>query len=419
MIAMFRPLKVRGFLRLGSAYAINDIGDMVGAVALAILVFDRTHSALATTALFVAAKFLPALIAPMVVAHVEPLPTGRTLALIHFLEMVFYIVLVALVHRFSLPIILLIAFVDGTLALTARALLRGGLAVLLEPKGVLREGNALFNLVFALSTAAGPAFAGLLIAWKGVEAALLVDAASFAIVAAMFVRAKLAPPKVDESLWRDRIRRGIAFVRDNYDIRTLLGAEGMALVFFASVVPIEVVYAKKTLGAGDAGYGLLLSAWGVGIIVGSIIFVFVRRIPLLPLIGLATLAIGGAYAGQAISPTIAVACGFAVLGGLGNGVQSVAVLTAIQTRTPDVLQARVAGLFEALGAGMPGIGFVLGGAITTLFTPRIAFAVAAGGVVAVVLMAGLIFVRHYQRERRNQARAAEISGEPQHSESSN
>ena len=55
-----------------------------------------------------------------------------------------------------------------------------------------------------------------------------------------------------------------------------------------------------------------------------------------------------------------------MLGGTGNGVQWVAVVTALQEATPIDLQARVVGLLESLGAAMPGVGFLLGGALTTV-----------------------------------------------------
>ena len=82
-----------------------------------------------------------------------------------------------LTENFSLTLILAVALVDGVLSIVGRALTRASVAVMLEPVGLLREGNALFNLVFAGSTAAGPALAGLLIAWQGVAAALVLDAA--------------------------------------------------------------------------------------------------------------------------------------------------------------------------------------------------------------------------------------------------
>ena len=58
------PLRRPLFRRLATSYAVNELGDWMGIVALSVLVFDRTGSALATAGLFLGTRFLPALLAP-------------------------------------------------------------------------------------------------------------------------------------------------------------------------------------------------------------------------------------------------------------------------------------------------------------------------------------------------------------------
>jgi MFS family permease len=62
-------------------------------------------------------------------------------------------------------------------------------------------------------------------------------------------------------------------------------------------------------------------------------------------------------------------------------------MTALQEATPRRLQARVTGLLESLGAAMPGVGYLLGGILASLGTPRTAYAVAGVGVLVLVLAA--------------------------------
>jgi MFS family permease len=85
------------------------------------------------------------------------------------------------------------------------------------------------------------------------------------------------------------------------------------------------------------------------------------------------------------APTLAIACVGSVLGGTGNGVQWVAVMTALQEAVGDAYQARAAGLLESAAAAVPGVGFVIGGVLTSAVSARLAYAVAAGGVALVVL----------------------------------
>ncbi len=77
---------------------------------------------------------------------------------------------------------------------------------------------------------------------------------------------------------------------------------------------------------------------------------------------MSSLAIGAAYLGMAVSRELWLACAFSVVGGLGNGVQWVSVMTALQESTPDDLQARITGLLESLTSATTGVGFLLGGA---------------------------------------------------------
>ena len=57
MRGRFAPLAVRPFSRLLASYTVNELGDAVGIVALAILVYDRTQAVAPTAAFFIAAKF--------------------------------------------------------------------------------------------------------------------------------------------------------------------------------------------------------------------------------------------------------------------------------------------------------------------------------------------------------------------------
>lgn len=375
-----------GFPRLAGSYALNELGDNLGVIALAVLVLDETGSALATAALFLAAKFAPALVAPVLTARLDRSPPGRVLALLYAAEALAFVALALVASgAFSLPVVLALAALDGALALTARAVSRATVAALLRPAGLLREGNATINVAFAVTGVLGPIFGGVLVAASSPATALWLDAASFAAVGLLIGTARQLPtPEHDGQLSiRARLTAGLAFVASRPDLRTLIVTESVAFVFLFLIVPIEVVYAKRTLGAGDAGYGALLAAWGVGLLLGSALFARLRGRRVGPVVVAATSVIGVAYLAMAAAPGIVLACGAAVVGGVGNGVQWVSVLTAVQERVEDAFQARVVGLLESVGAAAPGIGFVLGGVLAALWSPRTAFAVAGAGVLMV------------------------------------
>jgi MFS family permease len=385
---MRRSLRVRGFAPLASSYALNELGDNLGMIALAILVLDRTDSALAVTALFVAGKFVPALLAPLLVAAFDRRPVGHVLPALYLVEALAFAGLALLTGSFWLPAVLALTFADGLLALTARGLSRGAIAVVLTPTGALRDGNALINVVFAVTSVAGPLLAGVVVHEWGAGAALWADAASFVGVALLLLataRRLPAPQAGPRERWLDRVRDGLDYVRHHPTAGRLIAGESIAILFFTVTVPIEVVYAKDALGSTSVGFGLLIAAWGCGILVGSAIFTRARGQSLATLVLISTAAIGIAYAWMAAAPTLAVALIGAVIGGCGNGVQWVAVMTALQEAVSDDYQARAAGLLESAAAAVPGVGFILGGAITAIVDARVAYLVAAFGVAAVVL----------------------------------
>jgi MFS family permease len=382
---LIEPLRRPLFRRLATTYAVNELGDWMGIIALSVLVFDRTDSALATAGLFLGTRFLPALLAPILVARAERPPPRFALPVIYCGEAAAFGLLALLASDFSLAAVIAVATIDGALALTGRSLTRAVVAAALEPTGELRAGNALLNVAFTGGAAIGPGLAGLIVAGFGVQTALLLDAISFYAIAWILLTAGPMPrADPEEGRMRERVQAGIAYIREKAMLRRLLLAQGAAFVFFAAVIPVEVVYAKETLGASDSGYGLMLASWGAGMVLGSLVFAVVRRASLALLLFFSTLTVGAGYLGLAAAPSLALACAASVLGGAGNGVQWVSTISAVQEMTAPGMQARVMSVLESIGAAMPGVGFVLGGVIAATASPRTAFLIAGAGVLLIV-----------------------------------
>ncbi|HKG35135.1 MAG TPA: MFS transporter [Solirubrobacterales bacterium] len=408
---LLAPLRRPAFRRLALSYTVNELGDWLGIVALSVLVFDQTGSALATAALFLGTGFLPALLTPLLVVRAERGAARYVLPVIYCGEAAVFGGLALSADRFSLPVVVALAALDGTLALAARSLTRAVAASMLAEAGELRAGNAILNVAFTGGAAVGPAIAGLVVAGFGVQSALLLDAASFYLVAVVLLTAgKLPQAEPEGGRFAERLRAGIAYVRERRDLRGLICAQAIAFVFFSAVIPVEVIFAKETLGAGDTGYGLMLASWGGGMVLGSVAFAALRGASLgLLLIG-STAAIGAGYLGMAAAPTLAVACAAAALGGAGNGVQWVSVVSAVQEMTSEPMQARVMSVLESSGAVMPAIGYLAGGAVAAALEPRAAFVMAGVGVLAVLGAAAPILASEWRMRGDRLRMANEPSG---------
>ncbi|HLB20555.1 MAG TPA: hypothetical protein VK605_00475, partial [Solirubrobacteraceae bacterium] len=111
--------------RIVLAYTINRLGTWFGYVALSIVVFDHTHSAIAVAALLVGGQVLSAFLVPALVARVESSSAPSRLSALYLLEAVLTAALALIVSvDFSLALVLVLVAVDGTAALAASALLR-------------------------------------------------------------------------------------------------------------------------------------------------------------------------------------------------------------------------------------------------------------------------------------------------------
>ena len=82
-------------------------------------------------------------------------------------------------------------------------------------------------------------------------------------------------------------------------------------------------------------------------------------------------------------------------------------MSAVQELTASQFQARVVGLLEAVGKAMPGVGFLLGGAIAAILSPRASFLTAGLGVIGVLAVVTPVLARARWGERRQTTLGAE------------
>jgi MFS family permease len=108
---------------------------------------------------------------------------------------------------------------------------------------------------------------------------------------------------------------------------------------------------------------------------------------------------------MAAAPSLAAACAAGAIGGAGNGVQWVTVVSAVQELTSAPMQARVISVLESMSSAMPGIGYVLGGLIATGFDTRAAFAVAGVGAIVTALVAAPFLGTNWPRQTANEVQS--------------
>jgi MFS family permease len=161
----------------------------------------------------------------------------------------------------------------------------------------------------------------------------------------------------------------------------------------AGVSVAEVVLAKEVFDAGDAGYGLMLSAMGVGLVAGGFLAggrlgeSSPRRL-YTGAIALMALGIGAVAA----SPNVWVAAILLVVAGSGNGAALVCNAVLIQRGVPDRLRGRAFTLAMSSSYAALGLGMITAGPRTAAVGARGVWGIAAG-ILAAAVPAALALTR--------------------------
>ncbi|RJQ12811.1 MAG: MFS transporter [Dehalococcoidia bacterium] len=264
---------------------------------------------------------------------------------------------------------------------------RTALIPALIPPGNLVNAIALNATIGQTAQIAGPALAGVAIAYVDLGPVYLVNGllyfVSMAVIAG--VRVPVVRPAVIESPWRSFIE-GLDFVRTKPVILSLLMLD-VGATLFGSYRALLPVFAES-LGVGPTGFGLLSAAPGMGALFGA---AFILSLGDMAYKGLYTvfgvLAYCIALVVLALSPWFLLALLAAALLGATNSVQMIPRNSVILTISPNALRGRVESFRSMLAGGAPPLGYMLSGVLATAMSPVLALVV--GALACTALVAGI------------------------------
>ena len=172
------------------------------------------------------------------------------------------------------------------------------------------------------------------------------------------------------------IKEGIAYVRREQPLGTLLLWVGLHCSLTMASIGILPAVATANLGGNAAAYGLLLTSFGLGSVLGPLILMRVGgRVAPVP-----TLVVSGVLSGLPLISlglvhVAAVAVASAALAGGAQSVFMAGIYSANQGRTADSVRGRVASVQLSLTTGAMGLASVGWGALVALVAPGIVLAV--------------------------------------------
>ena len=282
----------------------------------------------------------------------------------------------------TIQLILLVTFPMQVLRVLWLAAFTASVPGLVGRSQVARS-SAIFEAVFNVGWIIGPAIAGLLAATIGPGATIAIDALTFLVsaVTILFVRRPLRAERLEETHILADIREGIRFVAHEPTLRAVLALWTTTSIITAGLTTALIFYLTidRELGAGVVG--LVLSAFAVGSLAGSVVaahFAFkpVGRVMILGAVGMgASLVIA---AGAPVPVIVAVS----LFAGVLNTNVLVAYITLRTMLSPDVLLGRVGATARTLSVGLMPIGALVTGILLD----------AVGGTVTLTLMGALLVV---------------------------
>lgn len=328
------------FRTLWVSRVVSFAGDGVAAVALVVLAADA-HGPDGVS-LMLLAYAVPRFLGPVAGAIADRVDQRRLMVACELGQAALVAVIALAQPPFAL-LLVLVAAMSGLVALFQPAG-RSAVPVLVPPEHRM-SANALLSLALNLEVAIGGLLGGALLAAADVRTALLLDAVSFVASAALLARVPPLPPRgsTPERFW-STVAGGLAFARRDRVVRALVVAT-LALVVLAGVDNVVLVFiARDTLAGGDGVYGLLVGAFGVGMVVAAVVVSLrVAGDPVRLLVaGFVLTGIGNLLTGTARGlPHATVG---QVTAGVANAIENVGSDTLVHARVPAQMMGRVFGL---------------------------------------------------------------------------
>ncbi|KOX14950.1 MFS transporter [Micromonospora sp. NRRL B-16802] len=381
-------------------------GDFLAATALALALQNAGAGGLAVSGLLLAATLPLVVLAPLAGRLADRVDSRTLLVAVGLAQAAICTMLAVATH--PVLVIGLVALLACGLAVT-QPCLAALLPAMVRP-GDLPRASAITQTAVSLGALGGPVLAGLLVGQFGTRVPLLVDAATYLalVVAGLLLRtrrggrpATATPPELPTAQvqavppaakratgtaegWR--IRRDPLMV-------VMVACIAVVITAIGGINVIEVFFIRETLNGSATMYGLVGAAWMAGLLPGGWFAArLVRRLDddgalvrgvLVTLAGCSLMVLLASTV-----PTATLLVPLWLVAGAANGAQNVFANLLTARRAPESMRARAYASYGAAVQGGSMTGYLLGGLLLTVVSPRplIAAAGAAGLLVALAFV---------------------------------
>lgn len=395
---MFQALRNRNVGLLFAGQVVSVVGDLVLFVALPFWVYRLTGSAMATGFMFVALTIPQLLVSPVAGVFVDRLDRKRLMIASDIVRALLMLCYFFVNTADQVWLIYVLAFAESAVSQFFRPSVVAVVPTLVDGEEELTRANAALSGSWALGQLGGPALGGVLVAVFGPHGAALFDAGTYVISAALVLAMHV--PVHAGMTGRGAARGEIAQLIRSLEegVRVVLARPILRVVFASLAIlflcqgilnVLLIVLVSKIWGVGAAEFGWLISAQGVGALVGTALIgqLAARVAP-------KHLVVGGAVAGGLLLGVIVnqsnywIAVALLAVASIGIVAFDVGLTTLLQLGTDDANRGRVSGLMQMTIAASQLIAI----GATSLFADQVGALVMLDLAAALFALGGLVAI---------------------------
>jgi MFS family permease len=355
-----RILDNRPLSRLLAGEFVSSVGDWLYLVALLIVVYRESEDAV-LLGIVGAARVLPYVLLSIPAGIVADRYDRRLVLLVTDIGRGVIMLALAWLVATDAPVAAVVALsiVAASFSAFFGPTIGAYLPSIVRDESELGPANSAWSTLDNLAFIIGPGVAGLLIATTGLETAFLLNATSFAVVAAVLWGLPSIRPRPvgrdtgdegdEASVTLDGAGSSPSFAAIVRPLAGLTLADVTGAFAFGGLGILTVLLAVEQLGAGEEGTGYLNAGIGVGAVIGAVLSgVLMVTSGLRALLVVGTLVFGAGLAMLGLVPSLAVAFVAMAVASAGSLVAEVVSTTIFQRLVPDAARGRAFGAAATL-----------------------------------------------------------------------
>jgi MFS family permease len=365
---IFRALRNPNYRLFFFGQGVSLVGTWVTRIATSWLIYRLTGSEFMLGLVGFVGQIPTLVLSPIAGVYIDRWNRHRVLVLTQVLSMLqsAALAVLTLTGRISVNDVLVLQALQGIINAFDTPARQSFVVQMVEDRSDLPNAIALNSSLVNGSRMVGPAIGGLLIATVGEGWCFALDAVSYVAVIVSLVAMHVRPIANESEILPvfDALAAGYRYVAGFAPVRS-----GLLLVALVSTLgmPYQVlmpVMASEVLGGGANTLGMLMTATGMGAVIGTLYLASRQTVEGLGRrIGQAAMLFGVALIAFAVSRSVWLSLCVLFFSGAGFITSLAATNTVVQSVVPEALRGRVMAFYTMAFLGTAPIGSLIAGAV--------------------------------------------------------